>query len=114
MHCTHVYRQGDVIFIQIPGSTNVAGFQTDLKTGAAKKLKTRLIQKGENGGVHELVKDHTATFVEYEAEGERYILAPEGVTVVHREHGPVDLPKGNYEVRIQREWIGRNDRQVRD
>ena len=35
-------------------------------------------------------------------------------TIVHEEHGPVTLPKGGYEIRIQREYSPQEIRRVVD
>jgi hypothetical protein len=38
----------------------------------------------------------------------------ETATIVHEEHGPVTLPRGGYEVRIQREYSPQEIRRVVD
>ena len=38
----------------------------------------------------------------------------ETATVVHEEHGPITVPRGNYMVRIQREYSPREIRRVVD
>ena len=103
----HVYRQGDVAFIpreDLPKSVadidNMVG--RDKKT-KAKVLKTRVVRKGVNGGIHALDLEKAPDTVMYELDGVKYVLSPEGVDVVHGEHGKVELPKGSYEVRVQRE-----------
>lgn len=34
---------------------------------------------------------------------ERELAAPSGTTVTHEEHGPINLPPGDYDIRRQRE-----------
>ena len=41
-------------------------------------------------------------------------LTKEEATVVHPEHGPIKLPKGNYRVWKQREFADEKPRPVRD
>jgi hypothetical protein len=51
----------------------------------------------------------------YELDGVRYIISPKGVGIVHGEHHRLDLPPGNYQVRVQRE-VGKRgvEREVYD
>jgi len=104
-----VYRQGDVAFIR---SNNVINFDNPPKhpwgaTMNLKKLDTRVIRKGENGGIHALEeKAAEKDVVFYELGGTRYILSPQGVGIVHGEHHKIELPPGLWEVRVQNETTG--------
>src|SRR5438132_9389117 len=105
-----VYRQGDVAFVP---REDVSPALLQAK-GTVKP--SRIVKRGENGGVHMLEKPATvakedmpdSTLVEYE--GKVYVLSASGVKVLHREHKTVDLPAGVYEVRQQREV---RDEQIR-
>ena len=101
-----VYRQGDVALVPIDEKR-----LAEIKA-KGKILKTRLLRKGENGGLHQLEKDTKAVI--YELDGVKYILSEEGVGVVHGEHGRVDAPAGAYEVRVQREISQDRESWVRD
>jgi len=111
-----IFRQGDVAFIpreDLP--TSVEQLEQLVKEKKAKILNTRTIRRGEHGGIHALEKDAPKKdVVMYELDGVKYIISPEGVGIVHGEHGRVDLPKGSYEVRVQREMRGRDVGFVRD
>ena len=55
------------------------------------------------------ISGHTHRIVSFQAEvftgsgGIRYLDAKEDVKVEHEEHGTIELPKGTYEIRQQRE-----------
>jgi len=88
----NVYRQGDVLFLPIES----ASIPTE-----AKIKKSRLIRRGEHGGLHQLESLDHATH--YEHEGVKYVLTERGVGIVHGEHHRLDLPAGAYRVVVQRE-----------
>jgi len=98
---TIVYRQGDVGLIPRPDLTKVF-FEKGEGDKKPKLLKTRVLRRGENGGVHALEKEKSDSVI-YEVDGVMYVLSENGVGVVHGEHNRVDLPAGIYEVRVQRE-----------
>ncbi len=88
-----IYRQGDVGLMPV-----------DEVPKEAKVLKSRLLRRGEHGGLHMLEKKADTTLVEHE--GVKYILSETGVKVVHGEHNHIDLPAGKYRVQVQREMRG--------
>ena len=99
-----VYRQGDVAFIPV----NDVALERRI---ARAKARSRIIRRGENGGVHTLtgikakvVTVNTTPWMN--SRGRMYLHTPKGAQVVHREHRTVTLPAGNYEVRVQRELQG--------
>jgi len=100
------YRQGDVCLVPIDEKR-----LAEIKE-KGKVVKTRLLRKGENGGLHQLEKETKAVI--YELDGVKYVLSEDGVGVVHGEHARVDLPPGNYEVRVQREISQDRESFVRD
>ncbi len=108
-----IYRQGDVAFIPVKDRD----LARQLRGGSVwmdrpvKRLTTRIIRRGENGGVHTLdpaVKE--AVLVEFQ--GKRYVLSETGVRVLHREHKALSLPAGVHEIRVQREIGMRGQREV--
>jgi len=88
------YRQGDILFISLD-----APIHTD-KT-AAGSLE---IAQGEvTGHAHVLHAGPIRFYADWENRVSRLDL-PEGGTLRHDEHAPIDLPPGSYEVRRQREY----------
>lgn len=107
-----LYRQGDVLFRQI----------AKLPAGEQKKRENATVAYGEVTGhshalaaedreVAEVLEIGEGIFVHVSAEGVRI---EGGATFVHEEHGPITLPKGNYEVTIQREYSPEEIRNVID
>jgi hypothetical protein len=99
-----LYRQGDVLFRRVPR----------LPKGERKTRANGVVAEGEvTGHSHALaVEDQNlaevleigdALYVHVSNSGIS-IKAKGGATFVHQEHGPVVLPAGDYEVRIQREY----------
>lgn len=104
-----VFRQGDVAFVKIDPIVK--------PPEKAKILKTRVIRKGENGGLHQLEKKEDVVFYEMKderGETKRFVISPDGVGILHGEHAKVELPPGHYEVRVQREARGNSWGYVRD
>src|SRR3990172_1280213 len=113
-----VYRQGDVLFVPIAKKSPL---RQHIKKA---KAVSRIIQRGENGGRHVLEAGTAkvvrpgfpiSSFDSFErtqafanARGRRYVHVPPGVQarVVHREHKPLTLPSGDFEIRTQREMQG--------
>ena len=92
-----VYRQGDVLLIP-----------TDLKNRSISlsPQQGRLIRRGEHGGRHEVSPESYSmknTRIWVSDEGTKFLKAPGGAEIVHGEHHTLKVPKGEYEVRIQRE-----------
>lgn len=82
------YRQGDVMAIKID------------------KLPKGLKKKGDNVLVHSdsTMHDHTLVngIVYVNKEGNLFADVPRKTQIVHTEdHGPIDIPKGFYEIRRQ-------------
>ena len=86
------YRQGDVlIFIdqKIPRGT--------------KKLAHLTLAEGEVTGHAHRITEGEATL--YERKGTLYLKVISDVAALtHEEHHRIDLPRGDYEIRIQREY----------
>ena len=92
-----IYRQGDVALILLKEAVFPSPEEED-----SKILQTRILRRGENGGVHRFEKKPDVTL--YEHEGVRFLHAPTGVRVTgHHEHGDLELPPGTYRLQIQRE-----------
>ena len=94
------WRQGDIYFVQLDQNSDIDD---------ATPLKAGIIARGETTGhMHRISKSSLengallATLA-----GSMFLRAPEaGATIVHDEHGALDLPSGTYAVLIQREFDG--------
>jgi hypothetical protein len=92
-----MYRQGEVLIIPV---IKIKG----------TKLSHRVIAEGEIlGHKHELTSGEL-----YEHEGVMYLKAESETVLNHPEHKAIELPKGNYQIIIQREYDELQDRRVRD
>lgn len=99
-----IYRQGDVLIRRI----------ASLPTKKAQPRLTGILAYGEvTGHAHKVETLEHAEVLEID--GGLYLrVAEEGVRIIHEEHAPVVLPKGNYEVEIQREYTPAEIRNVAD
>jgi len=104
-------RQGDVMFLPV----------ATLPAGDRKKRENGTVAYGEVTGHHhslltedlaraEVLEIGAGLFVHVSEDGVRI----EGATFTHQEHGPVFLPPGKYQVRIQREYAPHEIRNVID
>lgn len=97
------WRQGDVFIIA-----------TDR---LPKDLKVRppVLAEGEVTGHAHRVKSGTTAQVLVDAAGGMFLdVADKEATILHEEHGPVTVPRGQYVVRIQREYHPKEIRRVID
>ena len=102
---TRLFRQGDILFARIQ----------KLPRGEARKHQDGIVAHGEvtghthaiaDPGAAELLEIEDGLFVKVSAEG--------GVSIVHQEHKPIELPRGNYRVIRQREYSPEEIRNVAD
>ena len=86
-------RQGDVLLIPVGLSQNSFG----------KILNHLTLAEGEVTGHRHRISDGQAEL--YERDGTLYlkVLSPQA-TLTHEEHHKVSIPKGNWLIRIQREY----------
>jgi hypothetical protein len=102
------WRQGDIFFVKLDSEPQLEG---------AKAVKTGVIARGEaTGHMHRVspssLADGAALFL---SGGSMFLRTPEvGVTIVHDEHGPIQLPNGIYAVVNQQEFDGLRWRTVLD
>jgi len=96
-------RQGDVLIMKTH----------KIPKGAAK-LPHKILAHGEiTGHCHQV--EETEDVELFQQEGVLYLrVIGEKATVVHQEHGPVTLPRGEYKVWRQREYTPKSIRVVRD
>ena len=100
------YRQGDVYILaaSIPEKAAKAAPERDI-----------VLALGEvTGHAHRIIAPGTKVSM-WNVGTQRYMVVNEEVTLTHEEHGPITIPPGEYEVRIQRVYQpGGEIRQVAD
>lgn len=95
-----MYRQGDVIIKKVP---QIKG----------NKLRHLTLAEGEMTGHAHKITDGEAEL--YEHEGTLYLkVKSDKATLTHEEHKKVELPKGDFEIKIQREYSPEGWRNVAD
>ncbi|MFH1022883.1 MAG: hypothetical protein V1809_05800 [Planctomycetota bacterium] len=98
----NAYRQGDVILIRVTA-----------RPKETKPLGHLVLAEGEVTGHAHRVAGDGSVLLETDG-GRRFLDVREESILVHEEHGPVTLPPGFFEVKIQREYDPERDRIVRD
>ncbi len=102
------WRQGDIYFVKLDG---------EITSADVAPVKSGIIAKGETTGhAHRVSQSSIAVGALLSLVGRSMFLrSPEaGTTIVHDEHGPIELPRGSYAVVPQREFDGLRWRQVLD
>jgi hypothetical protein len=96
-----IFRQGDVLIIS--SDTSVTG----------TKLPHLTLAEGEVTGHRHRISDGEAEL--FERDGVLYlkVLSPTAL-LTHEEHAEVKIPQGNWEIRIQREYVPEGWRYVAD
>lgn len=104
-------RQGDVLLIEVDAAPAAA---TPIPLDAGRVV----LAYGEVTGHAHAIRSGSATLVADET-GRRFLRAATDLSLTHEEHAAIDLPSGDYEVVIQREYVpapvgGRAWRRVAD
>ena len=102
------WRQGDIYFVKLDG---------EIDSENATAVKNGIIAKGETTGhAHRVSQSSIVAGTLLCLVGRSMFLrSPEaGATIVHDEHGPIELPAGAYAVVPQQEFDGLRWRQVLD
>lgn len=105
-----IYRQGDVLLI--PVDTIPEGAKP-----VARDTRGRLVlAEGEVTGHAHAILDETAELVTADEAAELYLLVhgTDPVDLLHEEHATIQVPPGQYERRILREYAPEEIRQVAD
>ena len=103
-----MYRQGDVLLIRVDDIDTTAPQQRD----TAGRI---VLAYGEVTGHAHAIHDHGVTLYGTDL-AERFleVLTEGGAILSHEEHGPIQLPEGNYRVVRQREWAPEGARWIAD
>jgi len=117
-----VLRQGELLFIPVKLTENQ---HQNLSQEMVRLKGTNCIREGEaTGHKHEI--DGTALLYDVTREsmyldgnylrldGEMFLDAPDPVSVIHPEHKTLKLDRGQYVIRIQKEYDEVKDRLVND
>jgi hypothetical protein len=126
------YRQGELLFVPLDRE-DMARLAPEAENQSYpywKKLQTNVLREGEaTGHKHEVMEQTTGTVVILVPERQlmpglpnmdlignedRMLVAEEPVEVVHPEHKPLWLPKGNFLVVVQREYDEVKARRIMD
>jgi len=124
-----VYRQGELIFIAVEGIPD----SIKKKVRAELKDMGTCIREGEQSGhKHEVTGAGTPALLEMDRNdfwadnekqetvsvelprGQMFLTSDNQITIIHPEHKALPLPKGDYVIRIQREYDEAADMLVRD
>jgi hypothetical protein len=119
----NAYRQGELLFIPIAVKD-----VEKLKARLSGRKRITVVAEGEaTGHRHELADPDTAILVEDlhiwdEIEGynplqenfDKVLHTDTGTTIKHPDHADLELPKGTYIIRSQREYSEETARRVRD
>ena len=98
-----MYRQGDVLLIPVKMP----------KGATAVESKDRIILAyGEATGHHHSLKATVGSL--FEREQKRYLRMDVDAPLEHQEHGAILIPRGTYQVVIQREYSSEAIRNVQD
>lgn len=102
-HLAALYRHGDVLVSAIDA----------MPSGAAKRPHLVLAEGEMTGHAHRIAELGSAELFQRGSEMFLRVLTSTA-TLVHDEHGPITLPRGDYRVWKQREYSPREIRFVRD
>jgi hypothetical protein len=99
-------RQGDVLFTRVK----------KIPKGARQYREKKILAYGEVTGHSHAVATADSGFAEVmDIEGYGTVLVSDrGISIVHEEHGAVEIPAGIYRVDIQREYTPEAIRNVAD
>jgi hypothetical protein len=98
-----MYRHGDILVAA------VSEIPSD-----ARKLQHLVLAEGELTGHSHRIADADDAVL-YKAGGEMFLrVIARAATLIHQEHGPIELPQGNYRVWRQREYAPQEIRTIRD
>lgn len=100
-----LHRQGDVLLMRVESQTGEAEIP---QTGDV------ILALGEVTGHAHRIKDRGAKLWSLKDTRDRLLTLAADAQLTHEEHAAVFLRAGQYRVRIQREWLGEEVRNVAD
>jgi hypothetical protein len=106
------YRQGEVLIFGVDRSRAREDYPKGWNK-KAKAIKDNVIIEGEiSGHKHEVINGRL--YEDPDNKDKMILEAGEGCRVIHPEHKEISVPKGIYEIDIQREYDGKDARKVKD
>jgi hypothetical protein len=98
-----MYRHGDILVAPV-----------DSIPASAKQLQHLVLAEGElTGHAHRISEVGAAAL--FQTDTEMFLdVVGQTATLVHQEHGPIELPQGKYRVWRQREYSPKEIRIIRD
>ena len=93
------YQQGDV---KIHPVGSIVNGEKVIFPESPKKLDHLTLAVGEATGHHHTITDGEAVL--YEENGVLYLHVEKESTLTHQEHAPIVLPKGDYKIKIVKEY----------
>ena len=99
-----IYRQGDVLIRAVKS----------VPAGERLPIADGVLAHGEVTGHAHRISDLAAAELFSCGNGRFMSVSDVGVSILHEEHGPIELPVGDYEVVIQREYSPLEVRNVAD
>jgi len=103
-------RQGDVLVMRSKRPT-----AKKWEKQGRDELGRVVLAAGEVTGHHHAIGSPNVCMLRAEGISDAVLtIGAEFAQLVHEEHATIDLPKGRYVVRIQREWSGAVSRRVED
>ena len=113
-----LFRQGDVLFREITQKEKSDLFNEDEIKELSKSYKRFVVRVGESGNKHTLVAEQPFTILKGKYDDEDLVVEiKNGVgTLKHQEHKALTIPRGTYQVLIEREYdyLEGWEREVRD
>jgi hypothetical protein len=98
------FRQGDLLFDQVQ----------KLPSGKKVKRQNGHILEGEaTGHIHQVAELEQAEVLEI-GNGLFISVGDQGVSIIHPDHGTLELPTGNFRIQRQREYSPSEIRSVQD
>lgn len=101
-----MYRQGDVLLIKVDNIPKEKCEEVEREQG---KL---ILARGEATGHHHAIANKHAKLLA--AQMGMFLILKKAAELYHQEHDPIDLPPGNYQVILQREYTAKDPRRVLD
>lgn len=97
---SNCYRQGDVFLEEV----TLESIPKKGRTIVPKDGDRTILAYGEvTGHAHAVPGVYNAELIELE-DGSRFLISDGGITLVHEEHGAIELPAKAYKVTIQQEY----------
>lgn len=98
-----LYRHGDLLLQDAPAIPSTS-----------RRLNHLVLAEGELTGHSHRIREREGAELYMDMSGIYLNVTANCVTLIHQEHGPIELPRGVFKVWRQREYFPRDIRTVRD